>query len=256
MAENFRMKTIIQNLAVEYDEHGAGTVLLMLHGWKDTLHTFDALVPALSERHHVVRLDLPGFGGSDMPKMPWGLAEYVSFVKEFIQKRELNVDMLIGHSFGGRVVIKGVGSGILKPNRVVLISAAGLANRRTARNYVLSMLGKIGKFVTLVPPFSFWRSQLRRTLYRSIGSDYFAAGELKDTFVRVVGEDLASYAQKISPPTLIIWGENDDVTPLDQAERTHALIRGSVLRTFKGAGHFVHREYPNEVASAIKEFLI
>lgn len=248
-----KMKTIVQNLAIEYSDEGSGSVILMLHGWKDSLQTFDALSQHLPG-NRIVRLDLPGFGQSDMPKQTWDISRYADFVREFIRKINLEVDALIGHSFGGRIAIRGVGSGVLKPRRLVLISAAGLARRRTVRNKFLAALAKTGKLATLIPPFSFWKKQLRRKLYGAIGSDYFSAGALKDTFVSVVAEDLSQYAPKISAPTLIVWGRDDDTTPLDQAERIHALVSGSTLRIIDNAGHYVHQERPEDVAQLIKEF--
>ncbi|MBI5456491.1 alpha/beta hydrolase [Candidatus Kaiserbacteria bacterium] len=249
------MKTIVQNLAVEYDDQGSGPVVLMLHGWKDSLRTFDALIPYLA-KHRIVRLDLPGFGGSEMPRNTWNIAAYVDFVRSFVEKMNLQVDTIVGHSFGGRIAIRGVGSRILKPKRMVLIAAAGLAKRRTLRNQLLGAMAKIGRFVTMVPPFSLWRNQLRQALYESIGSDYFTAGALKDTFVSVVAENLSEFASKITVPTLIVWGKNDTTTPLEQAIRIKELVHGSTLRVVDTAGHFVHREMSGEVAKSIEEFLV
>ncbi len=249
------MKTIVQNLAVEYDDQGSGPVVLMLHGWKDSLHTFDELIPYLA-KYRIVQLDLPGFGGSEMPKNTWDISAYVDFVRSFIDKLDLHVDAIVGHSFGGRIAIKGVGTGILKPKRIVLIAAAGLAKRRTFRNKILGAVAKIGRFLTIIPPFSLRRNQLRQVLYESIGSDYFTAGALKETFVSVVGEDLSEFASKIAVPTLIVWGKNDTTTPIEQGERIHTLIHHSTLRVIDEAGHFVHRERPEEVSRLMREFLI
>lgn len=248
------MKIIIQNLAIEYQDEGAGPVVLMLHGWKDSLKTFDALARELSASHRVVRVDLPGFGGSEIPKETWNISRYVEFVGEFISKLNLQVDTLVGHSFGGRITIRGVGSGALEPKRIILISAAGLANRRTIRNSILSAIGSIGKILTTIPPLSFWRYQLRRALYESIGSDYFAAGALKDTFVQVVEEDLSSYAKKIFIPTLLIWGSRDQSTPLDQGRRANELISSSKLYVIEG-GHFIHQDNSPGVSQLIKSFI-
>ncbi|TSC86097.1 MAG: hydrolase [Parcubacteria group bacterium Gr01-1014_8] len=250
------MKTIVQDLATQYEDEGSGRVVLMLHGWKDTLHTFDALSRELKHTYRVVRLDLPGFGQSEISIQPWNVSAYVNFVNEFIRKLNLDVDTIIGHSLGGRIVIKGVGSGILKPRRIILISAAGLAKQRGSRNSVLGGVAKIGKVLTVIPPLSIWRNQLRRKLYEKIGSDYFTAGALKDTFVAVVREDLSAFAARISLPTLIIWGRNDTITPLEQGERINSLVAGSVLRVVDGATHFVQQEKPDRVSTLIKEFSI
>lgn len=248
------MKVVVDDIAVEYQSEGNGPVLLLLHGWKDSLHTFDALVPKLSDSYRVVRLDLPGFGQSDMPKPAWDLEKYARFVKGFCEKIQIVPEVVAGHSFGGRVAIKGVGEGILKPRKVILISSAGIARTKSFKNHVLRVIARVGKFATALPGMSAWRHQLRRALYKKIGSDYFASGALKDTYLNIVREDLQETASRISLPTLIIWGKDDTSTPLSYAERFHALIPGSKLCILEG-GHFVHREHPGEVAGHMLSFI-
>jgi len=248
------MKTIVQNMAIEYSDEGSGSTMLLLHGWKDSLHTFDEIIPLIQE-HRTIRLDMPGFGESEPPKNAWGVGEYVDFVKAFTDKLGISPEVIIGHSFGGRVAIKGVGSGILKPKKLALIAAAGLARRRTFKNHLFVGLAKIGRVATSFPPLSFWQQQIRRTLYNAIGSDYFSSGSLKETFKKVVSEDLSVYASKIAIPTLLVWGRQDASTPLSEAERIHDLVEHSQLDIVNGAGHFVHREKPADVARYINEFL-
>ncbi len=248
------MKVIVDGLATEYKDEGQGPVLLMLHGWKDDMRTFDKLVGHL-KGYRIIRLDMPGFGGTEKPKRVWKLHDYVQFVSAFIHKIGIHPDALVGHSMGGRVIIKGVSGGVLKAAKIVLISSAGIAKRRTAKNSALVILAKIGKAVTLIPPFSFWRQGLRRKLYGAIGSDYFAAGELKDTFLNIVAEDLSEAATGISVPALLIWGRNDAHTPLSDGQRLSKLIPNAVLKVLEGAAHFVHQESAEEVAELIEEFI-
>ena len=249
------MKTIVNNLAVEYIDEGSGPTILMLHGWKDTLHTFDPLLREFSGQYRIIRLDLPGFGASQMPPRDWDLQDYVDFVCAFIEKQNLTIDILVGHSFGGRITIKGVSNMALKPQKIVLIAAAGLAQRRTTRNAILAFVAKVGKVVTAIPPLSFWRKDLRRRLYEHVGRDYFASGALRGTFLKIVGEDLANAAANIKIPTLLIWGSEDDQTPLEEGRRIHEIIKGSQLETFQNAGHFVHKERPEQVARRIELFI-
>ena len=101
----------------------------------------------------------------------------------------------------------------------------------------------------------FWRAELRRKLYEKIGSDYFAAGELRDTFLNVIREDLQSAASCITIPTLLIWGSAYKTTPLSDGERLSKIIKNSTLKVIPGAGHFVHRERPAEVAEMIRRFI-
>lgn len=250
------MKCIVRGLAVEYEDRGSGKLIVMLHGWKDDLHTFDGVASALGEDFRIVRLDLPGFGGSEAPKGDWILDDYVEFVKDFLGKLSISPDTLIGHSFGGRITIKGIATNKFSAKKVILISSAGVARRKTIKNLMLTVLAKIGRVVTAIPPISFWRQEIRRGLYRNIGSDYFQAGALGGTFLNIIKEDLSSSAKNITIPTLIIWGREDETTLLSEGERLHQLISGSNLQVIKGAGHFVHKERPEEVSELIRKFQI
>lgn len=250
------MQIIIKNLAVEYDDRGSGKIIVMLHGWKDNLYTFDKIVRSLSDEFRIIRIDMPGFGGSEAPPNSWHLDDYVRFVNGFFIKLDIKPDILIGHSFGGRITIKGVATGTLSAKKIVLISSAGVARRKTFKNFTLAVLAKVGRVITAIPPFSIWKQKIRRKLYEAIGSDYFRAGELSGTFVNVVNEDLGLLSEQIKIPALIVWGAEDDTTPISQGVRLNKLIPGSKLEVINGAGHFVHKEKPEEVAELIREFCL
>lgn len=248
------MKIVVQDIAVEYANEGKGPTVVFLHGWQDNLHTFDGLVRRLADSRRIIRLDLPGFGESESPKTAWDLDNYVRFTVDFINKLNIQVDVLVGHSFGGRIAIKGVAAGIIKTNKIILIASAGIAKKNLLRNSVLKILAKIIGLATYIPPLVFWREKIRVKLYTVIGSDYSRAGALKETFLRIVGEDLVSSAGKIAKPTLLIWGSDDTETPLSDGKRLSKLIHNSKLKVISGAGHLIHREKPEEVAALIKNF--
>lgn len=249
------MKIIVQNLAVEYQDEGAGNVILFLHGWQDNLHTFDALVPLLSLTARIIRLDLPGFGRSEMPQEAWGLDGYVRFVHDFMQKINVPVDTLVGHSFGGRIALKGTAAKELPARRLILIGSAGIAKRRTFRNTIVKVLAKIGGMVFLIPPFTLWRDSVRKKIYTSLGSDYERAGPLKKIFLNVISEDVSASAKEITTQTLLIWGADDTETLLSDGMRLSRLIPNSQLKIIPSAGHFVHQEKPQQVAQLIQAFL-
>ncbi|MBI4085007.1 MAG: alpha/beta hydrolase [Candidatus Liptonbacteria bacterium] len=249
------MKVIVKNLATEYKDEGVGKVLLFLHGWQDNLHSFDSLAVSLSSDYRIIRLDLPGFGGTEAPKEVWELNDYAEFVEDFISKLGINVYALIGHSFGGRIAIKGNATGRIKMDKMVLIGSAGISKSNTFRSSILKILAKIGGLLLYIPPFIFWRSELRKKIYVLIGSDYLNAGALKETFLKIIKEDLTTAAEEIKTPTLLIWGENDTETPVSDGRKFSRLIRNSELKTVNGAGHFAHSEKPQEVTNLIRGFL-
>ncbi len=249
------MKLIVQKLAVEYQDEGNGPVLLFLHGWQDNLHSLDAVSKELVKQYRVIRVDLPGFGKSELPKEAWDLDHYIRFVSDFVQKLQLSVFAFIGHSFGGRITIKGIGTKQLQAERIILIGAAGLAKNKTLKTLAIKSVAKTMGLVSYIPPLLFWRKTLRTRLYRAIGSDYHNAGPLKATLVKVTGEDLAAFAQHITVPTLLIWGANDMATPVTDGRRYAQLILGSELKVIENSGHFVHQEQASLVSTMINQFL-
>lgn len=248
------MKVIVNGIATEYKDEGTGPIILILHGWKASLHTFDALTQFLTPSFRVLRLDLPGFGESEMPRTSWAIGDYATFVKSFLEKLDLRIDILVGHSMGGRIAIKGVANNIFHPEKVVLMASAGVARRRGIRNTFFLVTTKLGKLVTILPPFRKFGEKLRQRFYEKIGSDYFDAGALKDIYLNIIREDLSMLAGKISVPTLLIWGSEDLTTPLEDGRKLEKLIKGSKLEIIPSAGHLVPRENAEEVAALIKKF--
>ncbi len=248
------MKVIVNNIALNYTDEGRGPAMVFLHGWADQLHTFDQLTGALGGHWRLIKLDLPGFGGSEAPPETWSLDNYVELVQAFVDKLGIEVDTMVCHSLGGRIALKGVGTGRLRPRRIILIASAGIAKSRSLRNQAYKAVAKIGKVVTAVPPLSLARGRLRRRLYDRAGSDYLNAGTLQATFLNLIAEDLQTAAAHITVPTLLIWGANDTATPLTDGRRLHHLIPGSRLEIIAGASHFVHQEQPAAVAQLIQEF--
>lgn len=249
------MKIIVDNLGVEYRDEGAGAPLVFLHGWQDDLRTFDALAARLSPAHRVIRLDLPGFGGSETPREAWGVGEYAEFVGDFMEKLAIHPDVLVGHSFGGRIIMKGIAEKRLAARKIILIASAGVAPRKRYYRTIMTIAAKAAKIVAHLPPLHLWKEKLRRKAYRALGSDYANAGRLSQTFVKVVSEDLSESARKLAVPALLIWGSRDAITPLSEGKYLASLIPDSILKVVDGTGHFVHREKPDEVTALIKKFV-
>jgi pimeloyl-ACP methyl ester carboxylesterase len=249
------MKVIVDNLAVEYRDEGQGPVLLMLHGWGNTLGYFDTLCSALTG-FRIIRLDAPGFGGSELPHEAWNVEQYARFVADFCGKIGVQPVAILGHSFGGRITTKGVSKGILKPQKIILVASAGVAERNTPRTILYAAAAKIGKTLLAPLPAGAY-GKVRRMVYERSGSDYLttSAKVMQNVFLNMIREDLSADAAKITLPTLLIWGENDVITPLAEGQKLHALVKGSELRIVAGAGHFVYRDDPQEVAKLIKEFV-
>jgi pimeloyl-ACP methyl ester carboxylesterase len=254
-AGNKPMKVITNGLATEYEIIGEGKIILMLHGWGDSLHTFDKISKYLSKKYKIVRLDLPGFGLTEMQERAWEISDYVDFVSLFLNKIGIVPYSILGHSFGGRITIKGVATKIFNPKKIILIGSAGISKKNTLRNIIITIATKIFSIITFIPPISFYRKKIRAKIYKIIGSDYIDTGDMRETYLNIISEDLREYAGKIDIQTQLIWGNEDTETPLKDAKRFNSLIEKSRLNLLTNAGHLVHQEKSGEVSKIIEDFL-
>ncbi len=224
----------------------SGEVFVFLHGWRsDGTIWFDV---ADDMNDELYCLDLPGFGKSSSPKRAMDLGDYANLVRGFINKLRLTNVVLVGHSFGGRTAIKLVSADPTNIKRLVLVDSAGFAAssiRKTALKVAAKGVKPIFKPAFMHP--------LRRRVYAMMGAeDYVATPELKDTFVKVVNEDLSEAMKTIGVPTILIWGEQDKETPLTMGKRMATLIPNSRLEVIKGAGHFSFLDYPKRFVELLK----
>jgi pimeloyl-ACP methyl ester carboxylesterase len=252
------VKVIVNNLMTEYGDCGKGRIVLFLHGWGSNAKSFDEVIRSLAPHFRIIALNLPGFGGSDTPKTAWSVQDYTDFTTDFIAKLKLNnIYAIIGHSFGGRIMLKGLSNKQLDAKKLVFLDTAGVKQRRTLRLLMFAIAAKIGKVTFALPGLKNFAAPLKNRLYSAAGSkDYANAGSevMKETFKRVVAEDLSSNIIKFEQPALAIWGADDEMTPVDDlAEyRKNPHVEIHIL---ENAGHYVFLDKPTETIKLIKDFL-
>lgn len=251
------MQAIIQNLSVHYTDMGSGKAILFLHGWGASGANFAELAAKFAQQYRVVSVDLPGFGGSEQPQDDWHVGDYAMFVVALLEKLGIEKPYaIIGHSFGGRVALRGVATGVLQADKLVLIGAAGVKHSTSARNTAIKAVAKTGKAVLSFPGLKKVSARARKKLYAVVGSqDYVQSGTMKQIFLNTIDEDLSEFARDIHMPTLLVWGSEDDQAPLADGKFYHEHIAGSRLKIAASAGHFVHHDEPIQVMRWIREFL-
>lgn len=249
------MQVIVDELVINYESKGKGELVLLLHGWGDSWQTFTHLINKLSLNYHVVALDLPGFGGSQMPKDVWNLDNYAKLVHDFLAKLNLvKLDLVIGHSNGGALAIRAISLGYLKTNKLVLLAASGIRDTNNKRRAITKLVAKTGKVVTFFMPRE-TKQKLRLKLYGTIGSDMLVAPHLQETFKVTVRQDVQADAAKIGIPTLLIYADKDPAIPLSDAKRYHELMIHSKLEVVSCNDHFIHHAQEEKVEQLILEFL-
>jgi len=235
MASVIQKQLIIRGFLINYyvEEGRTDSALIFLHGWRQSGAVWGPLMSELAEKgFSVYALDLPGFGKSEVPRSPFSLQDYCEIVKEFIERLNLRDVSLVGHSFGGRVAIKLAATSPLILKKLVLVDSAGMRpKRKTAKRFLAKLLKPF-----FLSPFT---GALRIKIYQYIGAeDYIALPELRETFLKVIQEDLTPLLSSIIASALIVWGRRDKETPLDFAYTLKKNIGQARLVIFDNAGHF------------------
>lgn len=241
------MEANVKGLRVHYEVAGQGMPVLLLHGWGSSIEPYRKLMALLSQKYTVIALDMPGFGKTEEPHAPMCVDDYVDFVLEFLKLFEIQTLSLVGHSFGGRVIIKMVNRVLpFAVDKIVLIDSAGIKPQPSGKKTAKQTVYKLGKWFATRKLIAKACPGLLEKLRVKFGSaDYAAASPMmRQCLVRVVNEDLSHLLSGITPPTLLVWGENDTATPLSDAKQMEKDIPNAGLAVIRGAGHFSFVEQP------------
>lgn len=238
--------------------------IVILHGWKLSGDKYDDVKKLLEEQgYRVFSPDMPGFGNNPAVNDNMHMEDYVSFLVEYLEKEKIDECVLIGHSFGGRVITAFLGpdKNIIKHNfhinGVVFTGTPLLPSKFSLRKRIGIIISRLGKkVITVIPLLSPENQIIRKVLYRFVGEyDYFKSGNLKNTFVNIINYPLIDKLSIINVPTLIIWGKNDRITPLEDAIRINKLINGSKLIIVENATHKLPYENPDIFAENVLNFI-
>ncbi|HBT65659.1 MAG TPA: alpha/beta hydrolase, partial [Ruminococcaceae bacterium] len=176
--------------------------------------------------------------------------DYVDFVLEFSDAVGLKSPLLIGHSYGGRIIIKMMNRPRLPFTvpKIILMDAAGIKPRRSLGYYIKVYSYKAAR--RILP-------MLAERMRRKTGSaDYRNASPvMRRTMVLSVNEDLTPLLSGIKVPTLLIWGENDTATPLSDGQTMERLIPGAGLVVLRGAGHFSFADHWGQCSRVLDSFV-
>lgn len=248
----------IDDIPVNYIDEGEGDVILLLHGWGSNITLFDGIIKTLSPNHRVIAPDMPGFGKTPEPQSAWSVDDYVDFIIKFIDSLGLGKFSVLVHSFGGRVLFKLNARASLPYviNKVVLIDSAGIMPRKTLRQKISLKMYKAARRIMSTKALRFLYPDAVENMRKKRGSSDYnnATPIMRQTLVKVVNEDLKPLVSKIDCPALIIWGDMDTATPIEDARQMESLIPDAGLVVCEGAGHYSFLEQPAKVHGALKAF--
>jgi pimeloyl-ACP methyl ester carboxylesterase len=245
-----------------YRELGEGKPLLFLHGWGVDSSVFVPLMQKMSTYRRCIALDFPGFGGSEIPKTALTVPEVAYIVAQFMEHMKLETCDLLAHSFGGRVSLELLADHATASRfeKVLITGGAGMKPRRTWRFYYRKYLAK-----TLKAPFALLPGALRErgleglrktSLWKSLGSSDYQnlQGVMRESFVKTVNYYQEALLPKINHSILLLWGENDDATPIYQAERLEKGLNNAALVRVARAGHYAFIDQPTSFETIARAY--
>lgn len=254
-----------------------GQKLVLLHGSNASLHTWEPWVEELENDFFILSLDLPGHGLTGPIKSnDYSYASMVSFVREVTEALSFERFILAGNSMGGGITAAFAiahpdmleaavlldASGIKLPDEVVGKRDLPLAFQLAGHWYSDWILKTITPRSIVSEGLS--KSFTDQTLITEEMIDLYwelarFPGNREATAIRIAGyRDTPIFlpAEEISVPTLIIWGADDRLTPVDAAYEFQRRIGGSELVIFDGVGHIPMEEAAAESAAALKDFVL
>jgi pimeloyl-ACP methyl ester carboxylesterase len=246
------MEITIDGIKTNYQTFGEGKPFVILHGWGSNSTRWEVVAEEISKQgFKVIVPDLPGFGESGTLPMAWNMNNYTKWVEDFVEELRLGDFYLMGHSFGGALACK---LSIRYPQEVIklFLVAAASVRKKTTQKSALKNIAKIVKIFDFVPGYNLFRKAFYKFVIRR--SDYpYVTDQMKETFKNVISEDLSQFTGFIRTPTIIIWGEKDKSTPMEDAQFLNSRIKNSKLVIIPGAGHALNKEYPELLVQKVLE---
>ncbi len=255
---------------IAYYDMGQGRpdqpVLVLLHGFGSQADVdFGAALPALSRTRRVIALDQIGAGNSAKPLVQYRVQTYAEFLAEFLRVTGILRFDLAGESLGGwtasryALQAQAAESTLPKPERLILEDTGGyFTTVPLAPRLSVSTVDEVvtGLRAVYFDPAKVTQEVARRRLVSKIASNDGLAAE---TFAAnpAVKNEVVSEAQahSITLPTLVVWGAEDTLIPVDKARAITAAIPGARLQLIERCGHVPSLEQPEAFAKAVDAFL-
>ena len=258
-SQEIREKQVrINGLEVNYKIVGQGPAILILHGWGRGSDSWSKVQISLASQGYCVAVpDLPGFGKSMPPQTAWGVKEYMEFTRKFADAVGFQNFFLVGHSFGGQIAALFAATHTERLGGLILAAAAVIRRKPEPRQRVLRFIAKAGNVILAPWPLSSFQPLARKILYRVLGSHdhIYSQGIMKKVHEKVVREDMSHILSAIACPTLVVWGDGDSVTPLEDGRTIQNMVPGASLAVLPGVSHRISNDAPERLSEIILRFV-
>ena len=260
----------IDGMNVHYRDEGEGQTIVLLHGTGASLHTWDEWTNELKKTFRVIRLDLPAYGlTGPHPEKKYSLSDYSSFLNSFVESLDIDNFILSGNSLGGAIAWYYASE---YPNKVELLSLldpGGLYNKEKQSPLVfrLARAPGINKIIRYVTPRFFIKNTLKEVYFdktkltdKKIDTyrDLILRKNNRESFINRSNSEPVDYTSRlklITCPTQIIWGNEDEWIPVENAKFFSKSIQNTRVDIMQETGHLPMEERPYESLELLLNFI-
>ncbi len=257
---------------ISYSEFGEGKKnLIFLHGFASSKNSWDDIKEKFDPKEFKLFLiDLKGFGNSSTPKdNKYSILDQTKIISNFINKKINGDYYIIGHSYGGGITLLSPPLLTVSPKGLILIDCAAYSSNIPF--FIKYLTNPItNKFLYCIPSKVRVKLSLKKILHKDnyskkIFNRYKNSLKGKNRRYSIIKtakqiipenyEQIISSYKKIKIPTLIIWGKQDNILPIEQGKALNKEIKTSQFKTIDSCGHVPQEEKPEETYKLIIDFL-
>lgn len=254
----------VDGIQVHYEEAGSGEPALLIHGWGATLKFWRMMLPTLSARYRCVAIDLPGFGQSDKPDVPYTIEWFSGFVAKLLDTLGWPKATLCGHSMGGMISILFAAK---HPDRVQRLVVVNPPIHGPSSLYLKArlMLAPVFRwFMWIFMHVGFIRRWVSRDFTYKVRLPQEVIDDVISTtyassigsVLSLVSTDVAPHLGSIQAQTLVLGTDKDAVIRPDQQALAARAIPGAVHVVIPDCGHCPMFEEPEAFSGHVAGFLM
>jgi pimeloyl-ACP methyl ester carboxylesterase len=274
-AENSHF-VVVDGVRVHYQEFGdvSHPKMILIHGYTASTYVWETVAPRLADDgFHVIAIDLLGFGYSDKPAwFEYSIVSQARVIERFMNRTGIGCATLVGSSYGGAVAATVALDYPERVERLVLVGAVCNDAAKTNGILRLTSIRGVGEILSpfLIDSRRFLKARMRRTIapvnHHLITEERLEAVgrplRSKEAHNSVLtsarnwnASRIEADAHLINQPTLLIWGENDTIIPIHNAQRLYDSIVHSRLVVLKECGHIPQEENPERFIELVSSFV-
>ncbi|MFN4810190.1 MAG: alpha/beta fold hydrolase [Bacteroidota bacterium] len=265
----------ILGMQVHYRDQGVqsdSVPLILLHGMSSSLNTWDSVVFYLANHRRVISLDLPGFGlTGPSPENMYNFDYYNKFIDSFTRRLQLTKFTLVGNSMGGSIAWNYALFNPAVVDKLVLIDAVGYPKRGESGSlgFKIASTPVINNILLFTTPKALVRKSLETIYFDQSRVTDAQVERFHDMAIREGNRAAAllifkgsfgtsqfkGKIKEIKTPTLVLWGDKDNLISVENAYQFNQDIKGSKLEVYPNVGHVPMEEVPERVAKSILDFI-